>query len=348
MNSSLLNKSNNIYGSKFKVLKILVTGGAGLIGSNVVKKFLNIGHDVYVADNLWRGKLENLYDNGDPVIDLDSHFHKVDLQDYDSCLFVTRDVDVVIHLADIVAGINFVFSNELFVYRANVVMNSNVLNAAISNNVKKFLYVGTACSYPADMQSKLNPPPFKEEDAYPASPESAYGWSKLMGEYECELAQKEGKIETGILRLHNVYGPPCEMSPEKSQVIPALCRKAIKYPVEGFVVWGSGSQKRAFLYVDDVVDAIQALFEKGMNKGVIQIGPNVSHSIADIAKKIVILSGKDIDIQFDTLKPEGDKDRTADSSKALKILGWKQKISIDEGLKRTYKWADTNLSKKSD
>ena len=85
MNSSLLNKSNNIYGSKFKVLKILVTGGAGLIGSNVVKKFLNIGHDVYVADNLWRGKLENLYDNGDPVIDLDSHFHKVDLQDYDSC-----------------------------------------------------------------------------------------------------------------------------------------------------------------------------------------------------------------------------------------------------------------------
>ena len=327
------------------MLKVLVTGGAGLIGSNIVKRFSSLGHDVHVADNLWRGKLENLYENGHPVIDLDSHFHQVDLQNYDSCLAVSKDVDVAIHLADIVAGINFVFANELFLYRANVVMNSNMLDAAILNNVKKYLYVGTACSYPEKMQSELNPPPFKEEDAYPASPESAYGWSKLMGEYECELAQKEGKIETGILRLHNVYGPPCEMSPEKSQVIPSLCRKAIKFPEEEFIVWGSGEQRRAFLYVEDVVDAIQALLEKGMNNGVIQIGPNESVSIADIAKKIVTLSGKDINIQFDKSKPEGDKDRSADSSKALKIIGWTQKISIDEGLNLTYQWASANLNK---
>ena len=327
------------------MLKILVTGGAGLIGSNVVKRFLSLGHEVHVADNLWRGKLENLYNNGHPIVDLDSHFHQVDLQNYDNCVAVSKNIDVVIHLADIVAGINFVFSNELFLFRANVVMNSNMLDAAILNNVKKYLYVGTACSYPEKMQSELNPPPFKEEDAYPASPESAYGWSKLMGEYECELAQKEGKIETGILRLHNVYGPPCEMSPEKSQVIPSLCRKAIKFPEEEFIVWGSGEQRRAFLYVEDVVDAIQALLEKGMNNGVIQIGPNESVSIADIAKKIVTLSGKDINIQFDKSKPEGDKDRSADSSKALKIIGWTQKISIDEGLNLTYQWASANLNK---
>ena len=329
------------------MLKILVTGGAGLIGSNVVKHFLNLGHEVHVADNLWRGKLENLYNNDRPIIDLSSYFHQVDLQDYDSCVAVSKNIDVVIHLADIVAGINFVFSNELFLFRANVVMNSNMLDAAILNNVKKYLYVGTACSYPEKMQSKLNPPPFKEEDAYPASPESDYGWSKLMGEYECELAQKEGKIETGILRLHNVYGPPCEMSPEKSQVIPSLCRKAIKFPDEEFIVWGSGEQRRAFLYVDDVVDAIEALLEKGMNNGVIQIGPSESHSIADIAKKIVAISGKDINIQFDKSKPEGDKDRSADSSKARKILGWTQKISIDEGLNLTYQWASDNIKKSS-
>ena len=329
------------------MLKILVTGGAGLIGSNVVKRFLSLGHEVHVADNLWRGKLENLYNNCHPIVDLDSHFHQVDLQNYDNCVAVSKNIDVVIHLADIVAGINFVFANELFLYRANVVMNSNMLDAAILNNVKKYLYVGTACSYPEKMQAELNPPPFKEEDAYPASPESAYGWSKLMGEYECELAQKEGKIETGILRLHNVYGPPCEMSPEKSQVIPSLCRKAIKFPEEEFIVWGSGEQRRAFLYVEDVVDAIQALLEKGMNNGVIQIGPNESVSIADIAKKIVALSGKDIDIQFDNSKPEGDKDRSADSSKARKIIGWTQKISIDEGLNLTYQWAISNLRKSS-
>lgn len=324
-------------------MRILVTGGAGLIGSNVAKHFINLGHDVHVVDNLWRGKLENLYSEGKLVLDLNSNFHKFDLQNYENCLKVTKNVDVVIHLADIVAGINFVFSNELFLFRANIVMNSNILDASITNNVKKYLYVGTACSYPAEMQAELNPPPFVEQDAYPASPESAYGWSKLMGEYECELAQKEGKIQTGILRLHNVYGPPCEMSPAKSQVIPALCRKAIKFPEEDFVVWGSGTQRRAFLYVDDVVDAIEATLEKGMNSGVIQIGPNESHSIASIANKIVGLSGKEIKINFDKSKPEGDKDRMANSTKALEIIGWKQKISIDEGLSRTFKWAKSYL-----
>jgi len=298
-----------------------------------------------VADNLWRGKKENLIIGDKPIIDLDTNFLEVDLRNYDNCLTICEDMDAVIHLADIVAGINFVFSNELFLYRANVVMNSNMLDAAIQNKVKKYIYVGTACSYPEEMQSELNPPPFKEEDAYPASPESAYGWSKLMGEYECELAQKEGHIETGILRLHNVYGPPCEMSPEKSQVIPALCRKAINFPDEEFVVWGSGSQRRAFLYVDDVVDAIVSLLDKGMNNGVIQIGPDESHSIADIAERIVRLSGIKIDIRFDESKPEGDKDRMADSSKARQIIGWEQKISIDEGLEKTFAWAKEHLNK---
>ena len=327
------------------MVKILVTGGAGLIGSNVVKRLVNLGHEVFVADNLWRGRMENLKENGRPVIDLDSKFHQVDLREYGNCVAVSKNIDVVIHLADIVAGINFVFANELFLYRVNIVMNSNMLDAAISNNVKKYLYVGTACSYPEKMQSELNPPPFKEDDAYPASPESAYGWSKLMGEYECELAQKEGKIETGILRLHNVYGPPCEMSPERSQVIPALCRKAINFPEEDFIVWGSGNQRRAFLYVDDVVDAIILLIKKGMGNGVIQIGPGESYSITDIAERIVKMSGKDIEIKYDLTRPEGDKDRTADSSKARGILGWQQKVSLDEGLQRTYTWANDYLAK---
>ena len=96
------------------MLKVLVTGGAGLIGSNIVKRFSSLGHDVHVADNLWRGKLENLYKNGHPVIDLDSHFHQVDLQNYDNCIAVSKNVDVVIHLADIVAGINFINSSLIF------------------------------------------------------------------------------------------------------------------------------------------------------------------------------------------------------------------------------------------
>lgn len=327
-------------------MKILVTGGAGLIGSNLVEKLIDLNHDVYVVDNLWRGKKINLIRNNRNLININSHFFEYDLTDYKNCVEVSENMDIVIHLADIVAGINFVFDNELFVYRSNVLMNSNVLHAAIKNNVKKFLYVGTACSYPAEMQSDLNPPPFKEEDAYPANPESSYGWSKLMGEYECELAQKSDDIEIGILRLHNVYGPPCEISPEKSQVIPALCRKAINYPNEEFIIWGSGEQKRAFLYVDDVIDAITRTLNVGMNKGVIQIGPSESTSITNIAKKIISYANKGIEIKCDLSRPEGDKDRTADWSKAKKILGWEPKTSLDEGLNKTYEWVYNYLNLK--
>ena len=324
-------------------MKILITGGAGLIGSNVVNRLVNEGYDVFVADNLWRGKLENLQNPIRSNIDFDSKLFEVDLREYENCLIATKGMDVVVHLADIVAGINFVFANELFLYRSNILMNSHMLGAAIKNEVKQYIYVGTACSYPMEMQSELNPPPFKENDAYPANPESAYGWSKLMGEYECDLAQKEDKIDVGILRLHNVYGSPSDLSPEKSQVIPALCRKAINYPEEKFIVWGSGNQRRAFLYVDDVVDAIVATLDKGMNNGVIQIGPEKSHSIADIAERIARLSGKQIDIHFDPSKPEGDKDRTADSTKAREILGWQQKVSLDDGLQHTFTWASKYL-----
>ena len=166
-----------------------------------------------------------------------------------------------------------------------------------------------------------------------------------MGEYECELVQKEGSIQISILRLHNVYGPFCEMSPEKSQVIPALCRKAVNYPEEKFIVWGSGEQKRAFLYIDDAVEAIISGINHGMNNGVIQIGPAKSYSIADIAQRIVRISGKDIDVTFDPSMPEGDRDRSADSSKAKEVLDWKQKVTLDDGLKTTFNWANDYLKK---
>jgi len=322
-------------------MKILVTGGAGLIGSNLVKMLLKLDHKVIVADNLWRGKLENLHElSCYKLFDIHDDFYELDLTNYNNCLEVCKNVDVVIHLADVVAGINYVFENELFVYRSNVLMNSNILDAAIKQKVKKYVYVGTACSYPEEKQSYLNPPPFVEEDVYPANPESSYGWSKLMGEYEAELAQKEGKIEVGILRLHNVYGPPCEISPEKSQVIPALCRKAIQHPEEEFIVWGSGQQRRAFVHVDDVVDALIAIMDKGMGFGAIQIGPGQSDSISEIAQHIVDISGKKISIKFDKTKAEGDKDRSADNSKAKKILDWSQKISLREGLESTYLWTE--------
>ncbi|WP_425040524.1 NAD-dependent epimerase/dehydratase family protein [Primorskyibacter sp. S187A] len=323
--------------------RVLITGGAGQIGSNLTERLIGMGAEITVADNLWRGKERNLLKNGAPMIDMEQQFHRVDLADKEACETVCKGQDVVIHLADVVAGINFVFGNQYFLFNKNALIDNNMIQSALDAGVSKYVYVGSACSYPADKQAVLDPPPFKEDDVYPALPESAYGWSKLMGEYLCQLAGESGKMETGVLRFHNVYGPRCEMSPEKSQVIPALIRKAIRHPQEEFVVWGSGAQRRAFVYVDDAVDGLVRVVERGMGKGAIQIGPDFSTSIKEVAEHAVAASGRDIEITFDTTKPEGDMDRAADWTKAKDILGWEPTVDVAEGIKRTYAWCDAEL-----
>ena len=301
---------------------------------------------MFVADNLWRGKQEYLFSGKETMVIPNKNFHHVDLRDYKNCLKVTNKMDIVVHLADIVAGINYVFSNESSVFSSNILINTNTLKACIANKVKKYIYAGTACSYPKSKQSVINPPPFKEDDVYPAEPESAYGWSKLMGEYEAELAFNQKLIDIEILRLHNVYGSPSELDPSISQVIPALCRKSIEQKNSELLVWGSGKQKRAFVHVDDVVDGfIKVINKKSKFKGVIQLGPNFSTSIAEIAKRIVSLSEKKISIKFDKSKPEGDFDRMADNSRAKNILNWSPKISLDDGLKKVFNWCKKELLK---
>ena len=303
------------------------------------------GFETFVADNLWRGKKEYLFSDKEKMVIPDKNFYQVDLRDYENCLRVTRDVNLVVHLADIVAGINYVFANESSVFRSNILINSNILRACITNKVEKYIYAGTACSYPKSKQTTLNPPPFREQDVYPAEPESAYGWSKLMGEYEAELAFNSNLIKIEILRLHNVYGTPAELDPSKSQVIPALCKKAIEQKNQELVVWGSGMQKRAFVHVDDIVDGfVKAIHKTSKFNGVIQLGPDYSTSIAEIAKEIVLLSKKKVEIKFDKSKPEGDFDRMANNSKAKKDLNWEPLINLDEGLKKVFNWCEKELS----
>src|SRR5690554_694347 len=325
--------------------KILITGGAGMIGSNLVHALKRSGDDVFVVDNLWRGKLEYLNDaSGKPAIDLNSRFFNRDLSVPGSADDLVTMVDYVIHLADVVAGIDYVFNNQGALFRQNLLINSNVISSCrlAYSSLKGFIYAGTACSFPETRQNSLEVVPLREEELYPAQPESAYGWSKLMGQYETELLGKETGIPVCNLMFHNAYGSPCDFG-ERSQVIPALIRKAIKYPDEPFVVWGSGEQGRAFLHVDDIVKGIQLALEKGLNKGVIQLGPSVCTPIRDIAEMVVQISGKDIQLVFDTSKPEGDKARSADYSKALNVLGWAPEVSFEDGLRKQYAWVKKEM-----
>ena len=322
----------------WKNKKIIITGGAGFIGSSLTRALVSRGAHVRVLDNLWRGSLENLRSNGSEfVIDLDKQFSLVDLTDQSSCKAHLTDADLVYHLADVVGGVKFAFDNEPFIFRQNILINTNTLNACLSNAISQYIYVGTACSYSKHLQSSESVSRLREEQAYPTEPESSYGWSKLMGEYEAALFADSGLMEIGVLRLHNVYGPGSVYAGDLAQVLPALTRKAIRFPEEKFVVWGSGNQYRDFVYIDDVVDALLSEAEMGMGAGLIQIGSERPTSIREAAELIVEISGKPIHIEYDLNAPEGDKGRVAVCDKARQVLGWQPKIDIREGLENLYR-----------
>jgi len=324
--------------------KVIVTGGAGFIGSKLTRQLLDFGANVRVIDNLWRGSLENLKnEDGNFFINIEKNFHLADLTDYSKSLELLRDADFVFHLADIVAGVNYVFNNEVFVFRQNLLINTNTLTACIANKIQNYIYVGTACSYPKHLQMQDGIVALSENQTYPAEPESSYGWSKLMGEYEAELAQKNGLINVGLLRLHNVYGPGSVFDKNRSQVLPALVRKAVNFPKEDFIVWGNGEQYRDFVYVDDVVEALLLVADKGLGKGLIQIGSEKAISIREAAETIVKISGKNINIKFDTNGPQGDRGRIAVCNRAREILGWYPKTSFEEGLCRLYEWVKEKI-----
>jgi len=318
-----------------------------MIGSNLVKRLVKDGGwDVYVVDNLWRGKLEYLNDeNGKPVIDLDTHFYNKDLSVFEEAQEVIGKTDYIIHLADIVAGIDYVFSNQGEIFRINNLINSNLFECCRrigKEQIKGLIYVGTVCSFPLTRQNTVDPEPLREEELFPAYPESAYGWSKLMGQLEIGYLEQETGIPCCTLMFHNVYGTPTDYG-VRSQVIPALIRKAVNYPEEQMAVWGSGEQGRAFIHVNDIVEALVLALDKGWGHGWIQIGPSHCTSIKEVAEAIVKISGKDIKPFYDTTKPEGDKARCADYTKAKTILGWEPTISLEDGLRESYKWIEKQI-----
>ena len=198
------------------------------------------------------------------------------------------------------------------------------------------------CSFPKDLQNSVDGNPLEESQQLPADPESAYGWSKLMGELDCLFLQKSEFCDTVTLVLHNVYGSPCDYKSEKSQVIPSLINKALKAPQNDFTldVWGNGEQGRAFVHVNDVIDALISAIHVGHNCGPIQIGPNVCTKINEILKLVMSMCNFDITINYQTDKPVGDVGRCANYAKAKKILNWRPEMSLEEGLGELFQWIE--------
>jgi len=320
--------------------KICVTGGAGMIGSCLTKELSKLGYKVIVIDNLWRGKIKNI--SSIENFNKDEQFFNFDLSNIENekkVIEQLKDCDILVHLADIVAGIDYVFNNEYDIFRINNNINSNTFEWATKAGVGKIIYAGTACSFPKDMQNGLDAV-LKESDLFPAEPESGYGWSKLMGSLELTYLSKKHDFEFTTLMLHNVYGVNSDLDPEKMQVIPSLINRLMELKNgEKLVVWGSGQQGRAFIYVADIVNAfVKAIKAEEKLPPIIQIGPDYCTSIKELAETIIEISGKSVEIDFDLTKPEGDRGRYADYSLAQSVLGWEPKHLLKEGLALTYKW----------
>lgn len=313
-----------------RISRIYVTGAAGMIGSNISKALLDDRYDVIGIDNLWRGTSNNL-------LEIKSYsnftFRHADIAS-DQDWFDDIDADsVIIHTADIVAGIGFVFSNEWQVFQKNILINTQIARIVNRYQPRKLIYLGTACSYPQGLQRSVTDSVLVEADKFPADPESGYGWSKLMGEIEFALAVKGTRTQLNVLDLHNVYGWPCVYNDATSQVIPSLINKAISSTDGNLVVWGDGKQGRAFLHVRDVVQAAQKTILYTGAERTFMIGPDHCTTIGEVAELIKLHPRIKIDeVVYDTTKPTGDIGRFANSSLARSNLGWAPTVSFKDGL----------------
>jgi nucleoside-diphosphate-sugar epimerase len=312
--------------------KIYITGVAGMIGSNVARELLELGFTVIGIDNLWRGTRSNI---NQLIENQGFSFRHADLiSDHDWYRDMNAD-DTLIHIADIVAGIGYVFSNEWMVFQKNLLINTSVARVVNFLTPKQFIYLGTVCSYPQEMQRSVSVSKLAEKDKLPADPESGYGWSKLAGEIEFRLATKDLDTKFTVLDLHNVYGWPCVYKNSTSQVIPALINKALNSEDNKLSVWGDGRRGRAFVHVADVVLAIKLVLNYSGEQSAFMIGPDRCTTIAELASIIQEHPKVNIDeIVFDPTKPTGDIGRFADSSLALAELGWEPTVELCDGVHR--------------
>jgi GDP-D-mannose 3',5'-epimerase len=318
-----------------KINNILITGGAGFIGSHFVKRMVNKGYNVTVIDNLERGKLEFIQDILDKIT-----FVQADLRDFQAVESCFKNQDCVVHLASKVGGIGTYLSKPYEVMNSNITIDSNVLKGIIENKIEKYFYASSAHIYPKELQTIPNSPLIEETQAYPSNPELTYGWAKLIGEISLESAVKEHPfLKAAIARFIGIYGPNQDFGLDTGSVIPVFSHRAIKYPEIPFNVWGTGKETRSYCFIEDTLDCMELMIDK-MNDlelvGPLNVGKEERISIKKISDIVVKTSNKDINVEFDTSKDTVIWGQWCSCQKAKNILGWEAKTTLEEGIKVVY------------
>jgi nucleoside-diphosphate-sugar epimerase len=230
--------------------------------------------------------------------------------------------------------------------RDNVLINANMLEASRLNSIKRFLFSSSACVYPTYRQMDTKVDGLKEEHAYPADPDSFYGWEKLYSEKMCEAYHRDHRMDIRIVRFHNIYGPEGVYDGGREKSPAALCRKVAETANNGkIVIWGDGKQTRSYCYIDDAVRGTMMLMKSDWEKPV-NIGSDRLVTIDELADEIIRISGKDVTKEYDVSAAQGVRGRNADIRLAKKVLDWEPEVTLENGLARTYKWIEAQVMKK--
>jgi nucleoside-diphosphate-sugar epimerase len=308
----------------------LVLGGGGFIGSHLVKRLRREGFWVRAADLKYPEYSES-----------EAHdFIIADLRDPQNCrTIIDRRFDEIYQLAADMGGAGYIFTgeNDAAIMHNSATINLNVLDAAYRRSNKHIFYSSSACMYPEHNQRDPQAPVTREDSAYPANPDSEYGWEKLFSERLYLAYQKNHGFKVHVARYHNIFGPEGTWSGGREKAPAAICRKVAEAPDGGVIeIWGDGEQTRSFLYIDECVEATIRLMRSDFS-GPVNVGSEEMVSINQLVQLVTRVADKDLRVRH-VPGPTGVRGRNSHNELIRKMLGWAPSASLEEGLRETYPW----------